>query len=195
VIYPPVAVDRFFWEPPEDYYLIVSELVPYKRLDYAVRYCAKTGRRLKVAGDGPQFSALKKLAGPTIEFCGKVSDAEIQSLYARSRAFLMPGEEDFGITAVESLASGKPVIALGRGGVLESVTDGITGVLYSEPDECHLAEAVNRFEAMDGSISVPILQAQAAKFSEATFFVAIGALLDRSKASTAHGLEQTLHGR
>jgi glycosyltransferase involved in cell wall biosynthesis len=194
VIYPPVAVDRFFWEPSEDYYLIVSELVPYKRLDYTIRYFATTGRRLKVAGDGPQFSALKKLAGPTVEFCGKVSDSEIQTLFSRCRAFLMPGEEDFGITAIESLASGKPVISLGRGGVLESVTDGITGVLYSEPQESYLAEAISRFEAMEGSISPPLLQAQAAKFSEAVFYVAVSALLARSKTSAADGVVQTLHG-
>src|SRR5579863_7952246 len=120
VIHPPVAVETFFWKPPEDYYLIVSELVPYKRVDLAVRLFSKTGRRLCVVGDGPEYRNLKKLSKANVEFRGHAPALELRELYASCRAFIMPGEEDFGITAVEALASGKAVIAFGRGGVLES---------------------------------------------------------------------------
>jgi len=123
VISPPVAVESFYGKASEDYYLIVSELVPYKRIDLAVRVFARNGRRLRIVGDGPEFKRLRKLAGGNIEFCGRLSDEEVREQFARCRAFLMPGEEDFGITAVEALASGKPVIALGRGGALEIVPE------------------------------------------------------------------------
>src|SRR5579862_4120459 len=114
VIPPPVAVETFYSKPSEDYYLIVAELVAYKRVDSAVRVFAKNGRRLRIAGDGPEFKALRRIAPPNVEFCGRVTDDQLRELYARCRAFLMPAEEDFGITAVEALASGKPVIALGK---------------------------------------------------------------------------------
>ena len=107
VIYPPVDVESFYWQPPEDYFLIVSELVEYKRIDEAVRSFSRTGRRLRIVGDGPQYGALKKIAKPNVEFCGHVSAAELRGFYSRCRALLMPGEEDFGMVAVEAMASGK----------------------------------------------------------------------------------------
>jgi glycosyltransferase involved in cell wall biosynthesis len=116
-------VQEFRSETAEDYYLIASELVAYKRVDLAVRAFSKNGRRLRIVGDGPEFSRLRKSAAANVEFCGRVSDKEVRSLYARCRALVMPGEEDFGITAVEAIASGKAVIALGRGGVLEIVPE------------------------------------------------------------------------
>ena len=118
VIYPPVDVESFYWKPAEDYFLIVSELVAYKRIDAAVREFSRTGRRLRIAGDGPEYRSLRAGAAANVEFLGRVGDDELRELYARCRAFLLPGEEDFGITPVEALASGKPVIALGRGGAL-----------------------------------------------------------------------------
>src|SRR5579864_1767502 len=144
VVFPPVAVEKFYWKPPEDYYLIVSELVAYKRLDMAVRVFAQNGRKLRVVGDGPEFRPLRRMAGGNIEFCGRVSDEQLYELYARCRAFLMPGEEDFGITPVEALASGKPVIALGRGGALETVplTEPLGGLLYNDATEDSLREAI-----------------------------------------------------
>lgn len=186
VIYPPVAVHEFYWQPAEDYYLIVSELVPYKRLDYAVRYFASSGRKLKVVGDGPQFSSLQKLATPNVEFCGRVSGPDLRQLFSRCRAFLLPGEEDFGITAVESMASGKPVIALGRGGVLDIVSGGITGILYAEPTESDLAEAINHFETIENSFDYSLLQGQAARFSENTFLAAMTALIDRPQCPRSY---------
>ena len=168
VIHPPVAVETFYWKPPEDYYLIVSELVPYKRVDMAVRLFSKTGRKLRVVGDGPELTNLKSMSRANVEFCGHVSAEELRELYARCRAFILPGEEDFGITPVEALASGKAVIALGRGGVLESAPpEG--GIFYEEPHERQLEDAIGRFEKVEARIVSADLQASVAQFSEAEF--------------------------
>ncbi len=184
VVYPPVAVDGFYWRPAEDYYLIVSELVTYKRVDMAVRACAKLGRRLRIVGDGPEFKALKRIAGDGVEFCGRVSDDELRGLLARCRALLLPGEEDFGITAVEALASGKPVIALGRGGALESVpvADPLGGVFYDDPEEGQMAGAIERFESMERRIRPQELREWADQFSEAHFMARMRAILDAPPA-------------
>ncbi|MEK7404701.1 MAG: glycosyltransferase [Acidobacteriota bacterium] len=180
VIYPPVAVETFSWQEPQDYYLVVSELVAYKRIDTAVRLFARTGRKLRVVGDGPEFRRLKRMARANVEFCGRVSDDELRELYARSRALILPGEEDFGMTAVEALASGKPVIALGRGGVLEiAPVDKGGGFLYSEAGEEPLAEAIARFEKAEAQIDPAQLRASAARFSEAAFMAAMRAVLER----------------
>lgn len=168
VVYPPVAVESFYSAPPQDYFLAVSELVPYKRLDYAVRLFARTGRKLKIAGDGPSYRELKRLAAPNIEFCGRVSDDELRDLYAHSSAFLMPGEEDFGITMVEALASGKPVIALGQGGAAEIIRQDC-GILYADPSEGALAAALREFDRSADRFHLFGLQQRAGDFSEAAF--------------------------
>jgi glycosyltransferase involved in cell wall biosynthesis len=168
VVYPPVAVDSFFNGPSDGYYLIVSEMVAYKRLDYAVRLFARTGRRLKIVGDGPEFKHLKRVAAPNIEFCGRVSDLELRNLYARTSALIMPGEEDFGMTMVEALASGKPVVGLGRGGAVEIVTDGC-GVLYGIPSEGCLENALRSFERDEHTFASSHLVGRAAAFSHAAF--------------------------
>jgi len=171
VIHPPVAVESFCWKPAQDYYLMVSELVTYKQLDYAIACFACSGRKLKVVGDGPEYRRLKALAASNVEFCGRVSDSELHDLYARCRAFVMPGEEDFGMTPVEALASGKPVIALGRGGVLESipVRDPEAGFFYPEPNAEALSAAIDRFERVEPSIVPGALRSAAARFSETVF--------------------------
>jgi glycosyltransferase involved in cell wall biosynthesis len=171
VIFPPVAVESFYSKPSEDYHLIVSELVAYKRIDSAVRVFTKSGRKLKIAGDGPEFRALRRIAGPNIEFCGRVSDEELRELYARSRAFVMPGEEDFGIAAVEALASGKPVIALAKGGALETVPPECC--LYKEPTDAALYAAIEQ----EVDVNPAALQHWAAQFSESEFVSKIRPLL------------------
>ena len=174
VITPPVAVENFYWKPAADYYLIVSELVPYKRVDLAIRAFHQNGRKLRVVGDGPEYKSLRRLAGDNIEFCGRVSDDDLRELYAQCRAFLMPGEEDFGIAMVEALASGKPVIALARGGALEIVPD-FGGLLYEDP--VGVGQAVEQWDEFEAEIDPGALQTYAARFSEAEFARQITPLL------------------
>lgn len=175
VVHPPVDVGSFHNEAPQDYFLMVSELVAYKQLDYAVRTFAKNGRKLRIVGDGPEFASLKRLAAPNIEFCGRVPDADLRALYAQCRAFLLPGEEDFGIATVEALASGKPVIALGRGGALETVPD-FGGVLYNKTTEDALEAALRSLDA--ATFDPAALQSWAAQFDEAAFHGKMRRILD-----------------
>jgi len=154
VIHPPVDLDRFAPAPArEDFYLIVSALVPYKRIDIAVEAMTRLGRPLVVVGSGPELPRLRALAGPTVRFTGWLSDAEVAELMGRCRALLMPGLEDFGLVPVEAQAAGAPVIALGAGGVLDTVVDAAagadaTGVLFALPTADGLREAVLRFEEL-----------------------------------------------
>ncbi len=140
--------------------------MPYKRVEAAVRAFTQNGRKLRVVGEGPEYKALRRAAAPNIEFCGRVPDQELRELYARCRAFVMPGEEDFGIAAVEALASGKPVIALGRGGACEIVPE-FGGLLYDEVED--LDQAVRRWDHLEPSLDRCALQAYAAQFSETEF--------------------------
>lgn len=168
VVHPPVDVDSFYWKPAEDYFLIVSELVPYKRIDSAVRLFSRSGRRLRIAGAGPELKRLRPAAAPNVEFLGRVTDGELRELFARCRALILPGEEDFGLTPVEALASGKPVVALARGGALETVPS-FGGVFYAQPAEDAMARALAEFEKMEPNVIPVELQAYAERFSEAEF--------------------------
>ena len=135
VVHPPVDTARFAALPSRDdgFLLIVSRLNAYKRIDYVVNACNARGVSLVVAGTGPWEQRLRAGAGPTVRILGAVSDAEVDRLMSTCTAFVLPGEEDFGIAAVEAMAAGKPVLALRRGGALETVVDGVTGVLYDDP--------------------------------------------------------------
>ncbi len=148
IIYPPVHTTRFQPAPdPEDYYLIVSRLIPYKRIDLAVRAFNRLELPLVIAGDGRDREALEALAGPTIELLGYVPDEELPEIVARCRAYVLPGVEDFCIAPVEAQAAGRPVIAYGAGGALDTVIEGQTGVFFHEQTPEALAEAVLAFDA------------------------------------------------
>jgi glycosyltransferase involved in cell wall biosynthesis len=150
VIYPPVNCRAFTPQPNqvEDYYLIVSRLIPYKRIDLAVDAFTKLGLKLKIVGSGGRAeSALRAQAGRSVEFVGRVSDDTLRDLYARCRALVFPGEEDFGIAPLEANASGRPVVAYAAGGALDTVVDGETGVLFSPQTPEALMDAVKRVEA------------------------------------------------
>lgn len=147
VVYPPVDVERFtISEQPKNYYLAGGRLVAYKRFDLVVEAFTKIGKPLKIFGTGPELAALKRRAGKNIEFVGRVSDEERAHLFAEAIAFINPQEEDFGITPVESMASGRPVIAYRKGGALETVIDGETGVLFDEQSWEELADTVLQFD-------------------------------------------------
>lgn len=143
VVYPPVESGRFAIAPAlEPYYLVVSALVPYKRIDRAVLACNQLGVPLVVVGDGPEQARLKRLAGPQVRFVSGATDQQLTEYYSRCQALLFPGEEDFGITPLEAMASGRPVVALGKGGVTETVVDGETGVFFHQATPGSLAEAI-----------------------------------------------------
>jgi glycosyltransferase involved in cell wall biosynthesis len=123
---------------------VVSALVPYKRIEIAIRAAMMAGTRLKVVGTGPDEARLRAIAGPGIEFLGALSDDALRDSYRSAQALVLPGEEDFGIAPVESLACGRPVIALDRGGARETVDQDVTGVLVSEPTPEAFADAMRR---------------------------------------------------
>src|SRR6266568_2035142 len=148
VIPPPVEARRFSFDPAvhvEDYFLIVSRLVPYKRIDLAIEACNALQLPLVIIGKGRDLARLQRMAGPTIRFLGGLSDQEVLHYLAHCRALLFPGEEDFGITPLEAQASGRPVIAYGAGGALASIVDGVTGVFFREQTIASLVEALAVF--------------------------------------------------
>lgn len=171
VIHPPVEVSRFLDRPreagPDAPYLVFGRVVPYKRVDLAVAACRRMGRRLLVAGEGRDLVRVRAIAGEGATFLGRVPDEEVASLFARSRALLFPGEEDFGIVPVEAQAAGLPVIGNGNGGVRDSVVDGVGGVLYEQETVDGLCAAIERFEGMQ--MPEPPIRASALRFAPARF--------------------------
>jgi glycosyltransferase involved in cell wall biosynthesis len=169
VVHPPV--NTAFFTPdgrsPETFLLVVSALVPYKRLDLALAAARAEGLPLTIVGRGPELGRLRRLAGPDVTFLGAVADEQIRDLYRRAAAVLLPGEEDFGMVPVEAQACGCPVVALGRGGALESVVDGVTGVLVPEPSVSAFAAGLRRVQAMP--VEVPVLRQHAERFSREAF--------------------------
>lgn len=147
IIYPPVDVNKFFYkddDPLDNYFLMVSALVPYKKVELAIETFNDIGYTLKIIGAGTEYDKLKYIAKPNIEFLGWQPDSALREYYVRARAFIFPGEEDFGITPVEAQACGTPVVAYGRGGALETVIDGQTGIFFQQQTKEALAEAVEK---------------------------------------------------
>ncbi|MCA1644933.1 MAG: glycosyltransferase [Chloroflexi bacterium] len=188
VIYPPVNCDAFALTAAkaENYYLIVSRLIPYKRIDLAVDAFSRLGIRLKIVGSGGRdLTALRARAGRDVEFIGRVSDTELKQLYAGCRGLVFPGEEDFGIAPLEANASGRPVIAYAGGGALDTVVDGKTGVLFEEQQvECVIG-AIRRAEAT--AWAPDQLRAHARKFDSQVFRDQMQQFVGESIAAHAAG--------
>ncbi|MFA5135590.1 MAG: glycosyltransferase [Patescibacteria group bacterium] len=179
VINPPVDTSKFsISSSVENYFLIISRLRPYKKVDVAIQAFNKLGLPLYVIGKGEDHGRLKSMAGPHIKFLGFVSDNEISKYLSHCRAFIHPQEEDFGITSVEAMASGRPVIAYGAGGALETVVPGKTGVLFDEQSWEALADTVIHFNADD--YSPEEIRSHADKFSVSQFKRRIGAFVEKS---------------
>jgi glycosyltransferase involved in cell wall biosynthesis len=155
VIHPPIDINRFQASPEqEDYYLVLSRLISYKRIDLAIEACSSLGRRLLVIGDGPDLNRLVAKAGPTVKFLSRLSDNEVGHYAARCRALIFPGEEDFGMAPLEVAAAGRPTIAYRAGGSVETVVDGITGIFFDRQEPSDLARAIQRFEHLEWSAEV-----------------------------------------
>ena len=168
VINSPVLAKNFhIAQRTGDYYLTVSRLVPYKRIDLAVEAVDRLDEKLVIVGKGPEMKRLKAMAGPNIEFTGFRTDEELAKLYAECRAFIFPGEEDFGLTPLEAQASGRPVIAYRAGGALETVVEGKTGAFFDEQTPESLAAAVRGFDP-DGPDPAAV-RAHAERFDEEPF--------------------------
>ncbi len=168
IIYPPVDTSRFApQEHRDDYYLIVGRLVPYRRIDILIEAFNKMQKPLVIAGSGRDRDRLEDLAGPTIEFLGYVDDEELPDLMARCRAFMWPGEEDFGISPIQAMAAGRPVIAYAAGGALETVIPGHTGALFYEQSPQAIVDAVQQFDA--DSFDPYALNAFAGQFDTAAY--------------------------
>jgi glycosyltransferase involved in cell wall biosynthesis len=203
VIHPPVNVTLGYISGElGDYYLVVSRLIDYKRVDLAVEACNQLNRPLRIVGDGNQLKKLRGLAGPTIQFLGRLDDEAIREQYAHCRALLFPGEEDFGIVPVEAQSFGRPVIAYGRGGVLETV-QGIradnaltaktsTGVFFQEQTTDSLVAAIRLFESVEAQFSPASIQNSVQRFAAARFTSEMHQFIDEKLKSQRTATVATL---
>jgi glycosyltransferase involved in cell wall biosynthesis len=180
VVYPPVNVKAgYLAEEIEDYYLAVGQLVDYKRMDLAIMACNLLGRKLRIVGQGEEYTRLRKVAGPSIQFLGSASDSELHEQYAHCRALLFPGEEDFGMVPVEALSFGRPVIAYGRGGITETVKgwdsrslnvpENSSGIFFSEQSVHSVIQAIQTFEKIEQRFRPSFIRQQSDRFSPGHF--------------------------
>jgi glycosyltransferase involved in cell wall biosynthesis len=189
IIYPPVPVHGIPLGLRSDgYYLLVSRLMAYKRVDLAVEAFNSLGLSLKIIGSGPEFKTLRKMSRPNIEFLGSVNDSTLRECYSNCRALVFPGFEDFGIVMVEAQAYGKPVVAYASGGASEIVMDNRTGVLFHDQTPAHLADAIKRLDCLD--LSPEEIRTNALRFDESVFQSAVKALVGRK--SREHGFSRQL---
>ena len=183
VVYPPVNTD--FYQPDTrpagSHFLIVSALVPYKRIDVAIAACRRAGATLRIIGEGPDRDRLQQQANGHVEFLGRATDETIRDEYRNALAVLLPGEEDFGIVPLEAQACGRPVVALGRGGALETVIDGQTGVFFNEPTAESMAAALEAVARMP--IDTEALRRNAERFSRANHVNHLRAVIDETIAA------------
>lgn len=181
VIWPPVDVAAFDpTRPREDFYLCLGQLVGYKRVDLAVDAFNQLGLPLVVIGEGELMDSLAARAGPNVRLMGRQPFEAVKDHLERCKALVFPGLEDFGIVPVEAMAAGAPVIAYGRGGILDTVVDGETGLFFDRQDVDALAEAVRRFEARPGAFAPAPLRRHAERFDKPRFMAEIRAAIDRA---------------
>jgi len=178
VVYPPVDTERFEPGPVGDHYVVVSELMPHKQIDVAIAAFNMLGLPLVVIGDGPDFRRLKRQAGPTIQFAGRLPDADVAGALAGARALVLTSIEEFGIAAVESQAAGRPVIAKRGGGALETVIDGVSGYHFAEQTPDAISGAIERFERTSECFSRSSIRRHALRFSEDRFRREFAALVE-----------------
>jgi glycosyltransferase involved in cell wall biosynthesis len=183
VVHPPVDVDRFEVLPASrigDHLVVLSRLVPYKRVDLCIEAANRTGRRLRVIGDGPLYRDLRALAGPTVTFLGNLPDEAVARELAGASALLFAAFEDFGIVPVEAMACGRPVIALGHGGVRDTVVDGVTGTWFDEPRLESLVAALERHDRVEWDPAQ--IRTHAERFSPAAFRRGMQAVIEGALA-------------
>ncbi|MFR3889664.1 MAG: glycosyltransferase [Eggerthellaceae bacterium] len=170
-IYPGTRINEYpITEMPDDYYLVVARFVRYKRVDLAIEACNQLKKKLVVIGSGgEEEERLKKLAGDTVEFLGRVSDEEMERYYSRAKAFLFPGIEDYGITPVEAMSAGVPVLAFGKGGALETVQDGKTGLYFLDQTVSGLVHCIEEFERNGVAYSRQQIHDYSLNFSDEIF--------------------------
>ncbi|WP_367715619.1 glycosyltransferase [Nitratireductor sp. GISD-1A_MAKvit] len=199
VLNPPVSVNDFTpGDGVGDYYLVAGQLVGYKRVELAVRAFTRMKRKLVVIGEGPEAAELKRMAGPTITFLGRVPFEELRNAMAHCRALVFPGTEDFGIVPVEVMASGRPVIAHASGGILDSVVPDRTGLLFDDQTEDGLVEAVLRFEARETTFRTGDIRNHALQFGEDRFKQRLQLIIDQEierRKPRPHALSPALRTR
>jgi glycosyltransferase involved in cell wall biosynthesis len=186
VVYSPASVHGLRADQPRGReYLVLGQLVRYKRADLAVRACTELGLPLTVIGEGEQLAELREIAGPTVTLLGRQSAEVVREKLQTCRALLFPGVEDFGLVPVEAMAAGAPVIAYARGGALETVVDGVTGCLFDEQSVPALKQAIQRIETGELRIDPQVARARALRFSPERFEAEMRALIDEALAQHA----------
>jgi glycosyltransferase involved in cell wall biosynthesis len=200
VLYPPINTAAARFEKPGDSYLAVSRFVNYKRLDLIIASCNRLKRKLRIIGSGPEERSLRSQAGPSIEFLGQVSDEVLWSEYARCRALLFAAEEDFGMTPIEAQACGRPVIAYGRGGALESIVSAgpqrqvgrSTGIFFREQTETAISRAILEFERHEDTFDPVFIQNWAKRFDQSHFLQGFRGLVETAMAAREQYLAEPL---
>jgi glycosyltransferase involved in cell wall biosynthesis len=193
ILHPPVELSRFSPGPVGAHYLVLAELMAHKRIDVAIRAFNALGLPLVVVGDGPEWRHLRRLAGPTVRLTGRLSDGEVAELLRSSQALVVTAEEEFGIAAVESLASGRPVIGLRAGGVLETVSEGRTGWFYDDGDDpASLAAAVRGFSV--GALDPADCVAAARQFGVGPFQQQLRAIVDEASGHSPRATDRPVGG-